>query len=106
MLKDIKTAKATIELYDFSLTIEGGELETWSDWTVTSQNSVKLFGSYATSKSWTAHEYFSDAEEIEKYLWEELLSILQKYNHCSVEVTEAQVEECDECYERKEECSC
>jgi hypothetical protein len=106
MLKDVKTAKATIELYDWSLTIEGGVLGESSTWTVTNQNSVKLFGSMATSRSWTIEEYFSDEEELEKFAWDEFMAITRKYNYCSIEVTETQVECCDECEEPKDDCYC
>lgn len=106
MLKDIKTAKATIELYDWSLTIEGGVLGESSKWTVTNQNSEKLFGAYATTRSWTIDEYFWDEEELEKFAWDELIAITKKYNTCSIEVTETQVECCDECEEPTEDCVC
>jgi hypothetical protein len=110
MLKNIKTAKATIELYDFTVTVEGGELEELSVWTTTSTASEKLFGNYATSRSWVSdREIFWDEEELQEYAWSELMRILQKYNSCSIEVTETQVELCDECEERKDEdgeCAC
>ncbi len=104
MLKKVKKAKATIELYDFTLTVEGGELEEHSVWTTTLQNSEKLFGNFATSRTWTSdRELFWDEEELQAYAWEELQRVLQKYNHCSVEVEEVEVEFCDECEERKDE---
>lgn len=106
MLKDVKTAKAVIDLYDWSLTIEGGVLGESSKWTVTNQASVKLFGSYATSRSWTIEEYFWDEEELEKFAWDEAIRITQKYNVCSIEITETQVELCDECEEPKDDCYC
>lgn len=106
MLKNVKKAKATIELYDWSLTIEGGILDEMSEWTVTNQSSEKLFGSYATSRSWTIREDFYDEEALEEWLWEELILITKKYNHCSVEVEEVEIELCDECEEPKDDCVC
>lgn len=106
MLKDVKIAKATIEMFDFSLTIEGGTLDEYSEWTVTNQASEKLFGSYATSRSWTVREMFCDEEELQEFAWERLIAIIKKYNHCSIETTHAQVELCDECGEPKEDCVC
>ena len=108
MLKKVKKAKATIELYDFTLTVEGGELGEFSVWTTTIKTSEKLFGAFSTSRDWVSdREIFWDEEELQTYAWEELQRVLQKYNHCSVEVTEGQVEICDECEERKEEdCVC
>lgn len=108
MLKKVKKAKAVIELYDFTVTVEGGELEEHSVWTTTMQSSEKLFGNYATSRSWVSdRELFWDEEELEEYAWQELQRILQKYNYCAVEVEEVEVELCDECGERKDEdCVC
>ena len=108
MLKKHKNATATIELYDFSVIVSGGELGEHSVWTTTIKTSEKLFGSYATSRTWVSDsELFWDEEELEKYAWEELQRILQKYNHCSVEVEEVEVEHCDECEEPKgEDCVC
>ena len=105
MLKDVKTAKATIELYDWSLTAEG-VLGQSAKWTITNQASEKLFGNFATSRTWTEELYFWDEEELEEWLWEELIRITKKYHHCSVEVTETQVECCDECEEPKDDCYC
>lgn len=105
MLKDVKTAKATIELYDWSLTAEG-VLGQSHKWTITNQNSEKLFGSMATSRTWTEDLYFWDEEELEEWMWEELIRITKKYNHCSVEIVETQVECCDECEEPKDDCVC
>lgn len=106
MLKDVKNAKATIELYDWSLTVEGGVLGESSEWIVTNQASEKLFGRFATSRSWTITEYFWDEEELEKFAWDEVIAITQKYHHCSVEVTETKVECCDECEEPTDDCVC
>jgi hypothetical protein len=104
MLKKVKKAKAIIELYDFTVTIEGGELEEHSVWTTTMSGNEKLFGSFANSRSWVSdRELFWDEEELQEYAWQELQRILQKYNSCSVEVEEVEVEFCDECEERKDE---
>lgn len=108
MLKNHKNATATIELYDFTLTVSGGELGEYSVWTTTSTASQKLFGAFATSRSWVSdRECFWDEEELREYAWAELQRVLQKYNHCSVEVEEVEVEHCDECEEPKaEDCVC
>lgn len=88
-----QTATASIKLWDFTLTMSGGIIGVWSEWTYT-----LTYGSGQSKTYHDEHGYYT-TDELSEALWVEAVRIVEKYGrNISVEV--ADVEVCPDCDER------
>ncbi len=88
-MKDITITTATIDFGDWQLTATGVLGQPW-EWRVENYSKAINY-----SSDWKMREYFSDREELEKFMWEEVEYLNKKYSHCSFEETIEQVEDED-----------
>ena len=88
-MKDITITTATIDFGDWKLTATGQIGEFW-DWQIRQYTPAINYVS-----DWKFREYFSDQEELEKWMWGEVERINQKYSVCVFEETTEQVEDED-----------
>lgn len=95
--KIITITTATIDFGDWKLEAVGQLGEFW-DWQFTMSFPKSIVG----SRDWKDREYFSDREDLEKYMWEEVQRINQKYSHCAFEETTEEVEN-EDYYEEDED---
>lgn len=89
-MKKITVTTATIDFGDWKLTATGVLGEFW-DWRIEAGRS-----------DWKFREYFSDREELEAWMWEEVQRINQKYSSCIFEEEIEEVEN-EDYYEEDEE---
>lgn len=89
MLKEIKITTATIEMDGFKLEVSG-QLDEWAKWTTTL--SFPNSPIYIRDKVYDLGEQWISEDELDKFAWDELLSILQKYNHFSVDEKTEEIE--------------
>lgn len=94
-MKDITITTATIDFGDWKLTATGVLDQSW-DWRIEQTTPAIHYTS-----EWKFRHDFSDQEELEEWMWEEVQRINQKYSHCAFEETIEQVE--DEDYFEDEE---
>ena len=91
MYKKVESHIATLELDGFTLRAEG-ILEESYDWfiTMTYPNNI------LSSRTWKRREYCWDAEEVTAMMWEEAISLIQKYGNVVHEKGLVEVEVDDE----------
>jgi len=95
--KIVTTTTATIDFGDWKLQATG-RLEETSDW----KFEMSFKNSIVGSRDWTDREYFSDEDELEEYMWEEVQRLNKKYSHCAFDHVEEEVEN-EDYYEEDEE---
>lgn len=88
--KKVTITTATINFGDWKLTATGVLDEYW-DWRINSGGS-----------DWGFREHFSDQEELENWMWEEVQRINKKYSSCIFEEEIEEVEN-EDYYEEDEE---
>lgn len=89
-----QTATASVKVSDFGLTLSGGLLGEWCEWTYT------LDYAHGYSKTYTTDEVaIYDESDLENALWDEAMRIVEKYGRViSTETTNVEV--CPDCSER------
>lgn len=75
--KEITITTATIDFGDWKLEGVGQVGEFW-DW----KFSMSFPRSPIGSRDWVSNEYFSDEDELEEYMWEEVQRLNRKYSSC------------------------
>jgi hypothetical protein len=88
-MKDITITTATIDFGDWSITATG-QLGTHSEWRIEQTTPAIHY-----TNDWKMRDYMCDQQELEKFLWEEVQRINQKYSVCVFEETIEQVEDED-----------
>lgn len=88
-----QTATASVKVWDFTLTMSGGIIGVWSEWTYTL---VELSGH---SRTYTDEMAIYDQDDLENGLWQEAMRIVEKYGR-GISVELADVEVCPDCDER------
>jgi len=94
-MKNITITTATIDFGDWKLEASG-QIDEFYDWYFTMN-----FKGVISSSDWKERHYFSDQEELEEYMWEEVQRLNKKYSSCVFTETTEEVE--NEDYEEDEE---
>lgn len=86
-----QTATSTVKVWDFTLTLSGGIIGEWCEWTFT------LDFSHGHSKTYNTDEMaIYDESDLETTLWDEAMRIVEKYGRViSTEITNVEV--CPDC---------
>ena len=87
--KKVTVTTATIDFGDWKITATG-VLGEFYDWNI-----------FAIRSDWVMNEHFSDQDELEAWMWEEVERLNKKYSSCIFEETIEEVE--NEDYEEEEE---
>jgi len=95
-MKTITITTATIDFGDWKLTATGVLGEFW-DWRIENYTPALKY-----SSDYKTREYFDDQEELEKFMWEEVQRINQKYSVCTFEEETEEVEN-EDYYEEDED---
>jgi hypothetical protein len=88
-MKDITITTATIDFGDWKISATG-QLDTQYEWRIEQTTPAINY-----VNDWKMREDFSTQEDLEKFLWEEVERINQKYSVCVFEETIEQVEDED-----------
>lgn len=94
--KKITITTATIDFGDWKLSARGVLGEFW-EWEIDNYTPA-----LHRHNDYKFREYFSDQEELEAWMWEEVQRINQKYSHCSFEEEIEEVEN-EDYYEEDED---
>jgi hypothetical protein len=94
-MKNITNTTATIDIGDWKLEASG-QIGEFYDWRFEMN-----FKGVISTNDWKTNEYFSDQEELEEYMWEEVERLNKKYSSCVFTETIEEVE--NEDYEEDEE---
>lgn len=95
--KVITITTATIDFGDWALSASGVLDEYW-DW----RFEMSFPKTNMSSRDWTERLHFSDQEELEEAMWEEVQRINKKYSHCAFTEETEEVEN-EDYYEEDED---